>query len=57
MYMNEHKIDVAKALSDKIELAMKYKLYNQKFASENYQVMNYGIGGTISSHVDSFGML
>ena len=41
------------ALSRKIERATKFNLYNEKFASENYQIMNYGIGGTISPHVDS----
>jgi osmotically-inducible protein OsmY len=44
--MNEHKEDVARRLSDKVQLD-----------SENYQVMNYGIGGTISGHVDSPGQI
>jgi len=37
-------------------LAMRFNLYNEQFASENYQTMNYGIGGTISGHVDSMGI-
>jgi len=57
IYMNEHKEDAAKKLSDKIEKATRFKLYNDNLDSENYQIMNYGIGGTISGHVDSSGML
>ena len=53
--MNEHKEDVARKLSDKIEKAMRFNLYRMYMDSENYQVMNYGIGGTISGHVDSSG--
>ena len=55
LYMNEHKEDVARKLSDKIEKAMRFNLYRMYMDSENYQVMNYGIGGTISGHVDSPG--
>ena len=54
-YINEHKLDAAKRLSDKIEKATRFNLYSQDLDSENYQVMNYGIGGTISGHVDSAG--
>ena len=53
--MNEHKEDVARRLSDKVELAMRFNVYRNYLDSENYQVMNYGIGGTISGHVDSPG--
>ena len=53
MYMNEYVVPEAMALSRKIERVTKFNLYNEKFASENYQIMNYGIGGTISPHVDS----
>ena len=53
MYMNEHLVPEAMTISRKIERATKFNLYNEKFASENYQIMNYGIGGTISPHVDS----
>ena len=42
MYMNEHLIPEAMSLSRRIELATRIKLYNEKYASENYQVMNYG---------------
>ena len=53
--MNEHKVEPAQKLSDKIEKATRFKLYSNNFDSENYQVMNYGIGGTISGHTDSSG--
>ena len=29
----------------------------EQFASENYQIMNYGIGGRISMHLDSIGKI
>lgn len=48
-------MEVARKVSDRIEAAMRFKLYSDQFASENYQTMNYGIGGTISGHVDSMG--
>ena len=53
--MSDHIEKVARQVSDRIEAAMRFKLYSEKFASENYQTMNYGIGGTISGHVDSLG--
>ncbi len=55
--MNEHKVDVARRLSDKVQLAMRFNVYREYLDSENYQVMNYGIGGTISGHVDSPGQI
>ena len=56
-YANELKLDTAKRLSDKIEKATRFNLYKKDLDSENYQVMNYGIGGTVSGHVDSLGEL
>ena len=53
--MSDHKVEVVRIVSDRIEGAMRFKLYSEEFASENYQTMNYGIGGTISGHVDSMG--
>ena len=55
MYMNEKLVPEAMVLSKKIELATRFKLYHEKYASENFQVMNYGIGGKISGHADSQG--
>ena len=57
MFMNERYVPEAMVISHKIELAMKFKLTSEFFASENYQVMNYGIGGKISSHVDTSGVV
>ena len=36
-------------------LVYRYQLYNNKYASENFQIMNYGLGGKISGHADSTG--
>ena len=55
MYMNEKLVPEAMILSKKIELATRFKLYHEKYASENFQIMNYGIGGKISGHVDTGG--
>ena len=54
MYMNEAVYPVAKSLSRNIDLAMKFNVQS-KYGSENYQVMNYGMGGSIISHLDSSG--
>ena len=51
--MNEKLVPSAMTISRRIELATKLKLYNERYASENYQVMNYGIGGKITPHTDS----
>ena len=42
-------------MSRRLELATGYKLYDPdyRFAAENYQIMNYGYGGTISLHMDA----
>lgn len=55
LYLNERKEPIAAQLSQKVELAMRFVLYKDYMDSENYQIMNYGIGGTISGHVDSPG--
>ena len=55
MYMNEKLVPMAMTLSKKITLATRYHMKNEKYASENFQVMNYGIGGRISGHLDSTG--
>ena len=54
MYMNEAVYPVAKSISRNIDLAMKFNVQS-KYGSENYQVMNYGMGGSIISHLDSSG--
>ena len=55
MYMNELLVPEVAGLSKNIELATGFKLKHERFASENFQVMNYGIGGKISAHLDSLG--
>ena len=55
MYQNEHLYDVAMNLSQSVANATRFNLFQEKYASENYQVMNYGIGGTINAHFDSLG--
>ena len=57
MYLNEKLVAVAMQLSRKIELATKVSLSHEQFSSENFQIMNYGIGGKISAHVDSPGII
>ena len=36
-------------------LVYRYQLFSDKYASENFQIMNYGPGGKISGHADSTG--
>ena len=56
MYMNEKLVKEAMAMSNKVEWATRFRLKDEKYGSENYQVMNYGIGGKITPHVDSPGV-
>ena len=42
-------------ISNRIEWLTQLKLKHEQFASENFQLMNYGIGGKISPHVDAKG--
>ena len=53
MYMNELLVPEAMDLSRKISQITRFRLKEEKYASENFQVMNYGIGGRISTHLDS----
>ncbi len=55
MYMNEKRVMLMMNVSRRIELATRYRLTHEQYASENYQVMNYGIGGTINGHLDASG--
>ena len=57
MYMNEKLVPRAMTLSKKITLATKYLMKEDRYASENFQIMNYGIGGRISGHLDSTGKI
>ena len=53
--MSEHKEDIARRLSNRVQLATRFNVHKKFLDSENYQVMNYGIGGTITGHLDSVG--
>ena len=55
MYMNENLVPEAMVFSKRIELATRFKLNAEKYASENFQVMNYGLGGKINLHDDTAG--
>ena len=55
MYMNELLVPEAMRLSKKVQQVTRFKLKDDKYGSENFQVMNYGIGGRISTHLDSVG--
>ena len=57
MYMNELLVSEAMALSKKVSQITRYRLKEETYASENFQIMNYGIGGRISTHLDSSGKL
>ena len=52
MYQNERLVEDVMPISDRIEWLTQLKLKHEQFASENFQLMNYGIGGKISPHVD-----
>ena len=55
MYQNETLVEDIMPISNRIEWLTQLKLKNELFASENFQLMNYGIGGKISPHVDATG--
>ncbi len=57
MYVNEALEPNAMKISRKISQLTKFRLKDEYYASENYQIMNYGIGGRISLHTDSAGKL
>ena len=54
--MNENIYSSAFDISKRIQLATNTRVYGEQYASENYQIMNYGIGGKITPHVDSAGV-
>ena len=55
MYQNERLVEDIMPISNRIEWLTQLKLKHEQFASENFQLMNYGIGGKISPHVDDLG--
>ena len=56
MYINEKIVSKALPISKRTELVTNFKLKDDMYGSENFQVMNYGMGGRISLHSDSIGV-
>ena len=54
-YLNDEKYGQLRKLSERIQLITRFSLFKEKFASEHYKVMNYGIGGKVQGHWDSTG--
>ena len=52
IHIREDQMDVAKATSRRISLATKWIVDQEKGASDEYNVINYGLGGQIEVHVD-----
>ena len=53
-YLSHNHFPPARKLNDRLNTALELQL-NADFSAENYQLMNYGIGGWIGPHVDSDG--
>ena len=56
-YLQDQHFPNAMKISKRIEKITRLKLNSDIFASEDYQIMNYGIGGKISGHIDSNGVI
>jgi len=52
-YLSEDYDKDAAKLSKRVSLALNMVITGAKYASENYQVMNYGLGGSITGHLDT----
>ena len=55
VYLSEKSSSLMKSLSERVELATQFNLSHSRLDSENYQIMNYGVGGLIDAHQDSAG--
>ena len=55
VYVNEKLAKEAMVISKKIELATGFQLKQDKYGSENFQILNYGIGGKVTPHYDTGG--
>lgn len=57
-YLSERTHQLIGRISQRLDLGLGFNIYNPNysFSSENYQVMNYGIGGHISIHADNPGL-
>ena len=54
-YLNDLKKDKLQQITKRIQLLTRFSLMSEKFASENYKIMNYGLGGKVQGHWDSTG--
>ena len=54
-YESERRLRLIRRVSERLELATGFKVFSEEggYTSENYQVMNYGLGGRISLHSDA----
>ena len=54
-YESERRLGLIRRVSERLELATGFKVFSEEggYTSENYQVMNYGLGGRISLHSDA----
>ena len=54
-YLSERTGNLTRRLTKRLELATAYNIYmaDRPYVSENYQIMNYGIGGKIGLHLDT----
>ena len=55
LYMSESSHSLVPKITRRIELATQFHLNTVHLDSENYQIMNYGLGGAIDVHRDSDG--
>ena len=51
-YLSETHDKNAKKISDKVKQVTRFVMKGNLLDSENFQVMNYGLGGTIGIHID-----
>lgn len=52
VHYTEDQLNVAKTSSDRISLATNWIVHQERHASDEYNVINYGLGGQIEVHVD-----
>ena len=55
LYLSDSSFPLVPKISRRIELATRFQLMGHQLDSENYQIMNYGLGGAIDVHRDSDG--
>ena len=55
LFFSERSDTLAAKLTKRLELATGYRIFSPdyQYTAENYQIMNYGFGGSISLHLDA----